>query len=198
MLESLPECNFLRSPGPSGGQNRPTEVKINPWRVPGGSWRPLGSSGGLLGAVAGVLQSSRSRHFLRYFLSLVFRPRPTSLRYCLPLALCRAPHRCWRCCGCAGDFQHLRLGDSSRGARPRPGAMPEAIGLAFESLTASRCPTATGALQLPVPRLRPAQLPRRRGVPSQEPLGDAGESAAGGCPQRSETGTATKFRYIAG
>ena len=34
-------------------QTVPGEVKIHPWRVPGGSWRPLGSSGGLLGAFAG-------------------------------------------------------------------------------------------------------------------------------------------------
>ena len=39
----------------------PGVVKIDRWRVPGGSWRLLGSSGGLLGAVAGVLESSRSR-----------------------------------------------------------------------------------------------------------------------------------------
>ena len=61
-MESLPGCNFGRSPGPSGG------VKIDPQTalgevqmVLGGSWRPLGSSGGLFGAVARVLERSRSR-----------------------------------------------------------------------------------------------------------------------------------------
>ena len=66
-------------------QTVPGGVKIELWRVPGGSWKPLGTSGGVLGGAAGIPEGSGSRlgglwgsngshfsifssHFLGYFL----------------------------------------------------------------------------------------------------------------------------------
>ena len=43
----------------SNPQTTPGVVKIDPWRVPGGSWTPLSSSGEPLGVVAGVLEGSK-------------------------------------------------------------------------------------------------------------------------------------------
>ena len=36
-------------------------VKIELWRVPGGSWKPLSTSGGVLGGAAGIPEGSGSR-----------------------------------------------------------------------------------------------------------------------------------------
>ena len=42
-------------------QTVPGGVKIELWRVPGGSWKPLGTSGGVLGGAAGIPEGSGSR-----------------------------------------------------------------------------------------------------------------------------------------
>ena len=42
-------------------QTVPGRVKIELWRVPGGSWKPLGTSGGVLGGAAGIPEGSGSR-----------------------------------------------------------------------------------------------------------------------------------------
>ena len=42
-------------------QTVPGEVKIDPWRVPGGSWKPLSTSGRVLGGTAGIPEGSGSR-----------------------------------------------------------------------------------------------------------------------------------------